>query len=137
MANSIPSGITIEYDNSGGSLVDISQYVMTINGFSVEQILEEVHTFGDSWEEQLPVGIGRAGTVELGGLYDDTNIDALFAGEIPQTPTDNTRTLKITWVGAKTSSVETWLVNYVRSPDRGALTKYAATLQTTGAVTEA
>ena len=140
MAKSIPSGITVEYDNAGGTPVDISQHVLTINDISVESILEEIHTFGDSWEEHLPVGIGRMGTVELSGLYDDTastGPDALFADRAPEDPTDSTRTLTITWVGSKTTSVETYLVSYVRSPDRNALTKYTATLQPTGAVTEA
>lgn len=140
MAKSTPSGIVVEYDNSGGSLVDISQYVQTINNVDVEGVIEETHTFGDSWEESLPVGIGRVGPIELGGLYDDTATtgpDALFANRVPETPASNTRTLKITWRSGKTTSVETYLAMYQRTPDRNALTRYMARLQPTGAVTEA
>lgn len=139
MANSIPSGIKIEYDNAGATLVDITQHVLTINDIEVESLIEEKHSFGDSWEEHLPIGIGRMAPVELSGLYDDTAAtgpDSLFANRVPETPASATRTLKITLVGTKTVSVETYLVSYKRSPDRGALTKYTARLQPTGAVTE-
>lgn len=139
MANSIPSGIIIEYDNSGGTPVDISQHVQTINDIDVESLTEEKHTFGDSWEEHLPIGLGRMAAVELGGLYDDTastGPDALFIRTSPETPASNTRTLKITWRSGKTTSVETFVASYKRTADRGGLTKYSVRLQTTGAVTE-
>jgi hypothetical protein len=140
MAKSVPSGVKIEYDNAAGTLVDISQHVLTINEFNIESLMEEVHTFGDSWEEYLPIGIGRLGQIQIGGLWDDTastGPDALFGGRVPETPTTNTRTLKITWAGSKTSSVETVLMAYNRALDRNALTKYTVVLQPYGQVTEA
>lgn len=141
MANSTPAGMKIEYDNAGGTLVDLTQYILTINDVDVEQVLEEKHTFGDSWEEFLPVGIGKVGPIELGGLFDDTATtgpDALFANRIPENPTTATRTLKVTWIAAgKNTTVETYLISYNRSADRNGLTKYKAKLQPTGAVAEA
>jgi hypothetical protein len=142
MAKSVPSGIVVMYDNSGGTPVNITQYVLAINGVDVEQIIEETHSFGDSWEESLPVGIGKMAPIELSGIYDDTATtgpDALFVGQVPATPATSNyqRTLTLTWVGAKTTAVETVLVKYTRSPDRNGLTKYSATLQPTGVVTEA
>lgn len=139
MANSTPAGIVVEYDNAGGSLVDITQYVQTINDIDVESITEEVHSLGDSWEETKPIGVGRVAPIELGGLYDDqatTGPDALLAGRAPETPATATRTLKITWKSGKTTSVETYLGLYRRSADRNGLTKYLARLMPTGAVTE-
>lgn len=47
---------------------------------SVEQINEETHGLGDSWEETLPVGIARVLLEASGGPYDDRtagNIEAL------------------------------------------------------------
>jgi hypothetical protein len=140
MAKYGPSSIVIEYDNSGGTLTNISQYVLEINDVSVENILEETHSFGDSWEESLPIGVGKVAEVTLTGLYDDTastGPDALFANRVPEGPGTTTRTLKITWGSTKTTSVETQLASYVRTADRGALTRWSATLQPTGAVTEA
>lgn len=37
----------------------------------VEQTLEETHTFGDTMEEQLPIGIGKVMLEQGEGLYDD------------------------------------------------------------------
>lgn len=139
MAKYGPSSIVVEYDNSGGTLVDITQYVQEINGVSVEQIIEEVHSFGDSWEEHLPVGIGRTTPIELSGLYDDTATtgpDALLADRIPEGPSTTARELKITWGSTKTSLWNTFLIAYERSADRNALTRWTARLQGTGAVTE-
>lgn len=139
MALSIPSGVKIEYDNGSDTLVDITQYVLSVNDFDVETITEEKHTFGDSWEEHLPIGLGRVPIIEIGGLYDDTasvGPDALFANRAPETPTSTTRTLKITWRTGKTTSIETYLITYRRSADRNAVTKFTARLQPSGAPVE-
>jgi len=139
MANSNPSSMKIEYDNAGGALVDISQYVMTLNDIDTESVTEETHTFGDTWDEHTPVGVGRLPAIELGGLYDDTAVsgpDALFAGRVPEVTTATTRTLKITWGGTKTTAFETYLSSYKRTADRNGLTKFTVKLQPTGAVIE-
>lgn len=139
MANSTPAGMIVQYDNSGGSLVDITQYVLTLNDIDIESVNEEVHTLGDAWEESKPIGVGRMAPVEIGGLYDDiatVGPDALFANRAPETPATATRTLTITWRSGKTTSVETYLLAYKRTADKNALTKYMARLQPTGAVTE-
>ncbi len=141
MSNSIPAGIIIEYDNAAGTPVNISQHVQELSSFKVEGVLEEKHTFGDAWEEFVAIGLARVSAVTFGGLYDDTastGPDALFANRIPENPaTANvSRTLKITWLSGKTSSVETILRSYERSPDRNAMTRFSVELQPTGAVTE-
>jgi hypothetical protein len=144
MGNSIPAEIKIEYDDSGGVLRDISQFVMTLGDFTIEQLLEEKHSFGDSWEESLPIGIGKVADIDIGGLYDDTAAasggpDAIFRITAPDTPATASRTLKVTWKttgGTKTSSVETYRQKYSASPDRNALTKFKATVRPTGTTTE-
>ena len=140
MANGTPSGTKIEYDSAAGSLLDISQYVLTISELSVEQVLEEVHSFGDSWEEHLPVAIGKMSQITIGGLYDNTATsgpNAIFANRIPETSSTQARTFKVTYIStANNTAVETFLSAYKRQADRNSLTKWAATLQPTGAVTE-
>lgn len=139
MAKYGPASVVVEYDNAGGALQNITQHVQSINDVDVENILEESHTFGDSWEESLGIGVGRVGTIELSGLFDDAVApapDALFANRVPEGPATATRTLKITFGGTKTFSVETLLKNYKRKVDKNGLTKYTAILQPTGAVTE-
>lgn len=140
MANYGPSSLIIAVDDGpGGSSQAITQFVQDIGDVTVEQLLEEVHTFGDSWEEHLPVGIGKAGTVEIGGIYDGaaSTPDAYFAGDIPETPAIASRTLTITWGSTKTTTVEFYLQSYTRTPDKNALTRWKAVLQTTGSVSEA
>jgi hypothetical protein len=139
LANSTPAGIKIEYDTSTGGLQDITQYVLSINDVDVESMTEEVHTFGDSWEEHLPIGVGKMGPIELSGLYESSTSgpNGLFGGRAPETPSSSTRTLAITWIAtANKTSVETYLGMYKRSADRNALTKYTVRLQPTGTVTE-
>lgn len=139
MANSTPAGISIFYDSSTGGLVDISQYIQTINEVDVESLVEDSRGFGDSWEEMLPIGVGKMAPIELGGLYESSTSgpNGLFVGRVPETPSSSTRTLKVTWIAtANNTSVETYLLNYKRAADRNGLTKFTARLQPTGTVTE-
>jgi hypothetical protein len=130
----------VEYDNSGGTLQNITQHVLSINDVDIENIVEETHTLGDAWEESKGIGVGRIPVVEISGLYDDdaaaNGPNTLFAGRVPEGPGVNTRTLKITWKSGKTTEFETVLLSYRRSADRGGLTKYTVRLQPTGAPTE-
>jgi len=135
MAKYTAANVVIEFDNSGGTLVDMSQYILELNGIDIESVLEESHTFGDSWVEQLNAGLKRLADVQLSGFYDDTastGPDAIFNAVGNTT----TRTLKITWGSTKTTSVETIIKNYRRIPSRGALTKFEVVLTPTGQVTE-
>lgn len=96
--------------------------------------------FGASWDVHKGIGVGKMPVVELGGVYDDTastSPDALFANRVPEGPSATERTLKFTWGGSKTTSVETILIGYRRSVDKAGLTKWSARLQPSGAVTEA
>lgn len=140
MAKYGSNSLKVEIDSTeGGSLSDVSQYVLDINGVEVEAVLTESHAFGDSWFEFLATGMRRMNPITLGGFYDDTSStgpDAIF-GAVQDSPADGTRTLKITWGGSKTTSVETFIQKYTRRPVRGDLTRFEVTLQPTGAVTEA
>jgi len=126
----------IEVDDSdGGSLTSMKAYVDTIDGMEVERILEQSDTFGDSWVEQLYTGIRRGNTFTIEGFYDDTastGPDAVFNGTHVQT-----RSVRLTWGGTKTSSFEAWFQKYRRMAVRGRLTRYQVTIVPSGAVTEA
>ncbi|HXH05852.1 MAG TPA: hypothetical protein VNI83_04605 [Vicinamibacterales bacterium] len=139
MAKYGSSSIVIEFDNAGGTLVNVTQYVTTINGIDVEALMEEgTHPFGASWEEAIPSGVRRMNEITLGGLYDDTATtgpDAIF-NAVASSPTVATRTLRITWGGTKTTSVECYIKNYRRTPTRNEVTKFEVVLRPVGAVTE-
>lgn len=131
--------LVIQFDNSSGVLQAMTQYITEINEVSVEGLLEESHSFGDSWFEHLPVGLRRMDPVTLSGWYDDaatTGPDAIFNAPAATT-TVATRTLTITWGGTKTTSVECYIRKYTRGATRNGLTRFSVELQPTGAVTEA
>lgn len=127
--------LKVEFDNSSDALQDMSQYVMdTPPSFDREAITEDITASGDADEAHAKVGLNKVNTLDLGGAFDDqaaTGPDAIFNA------IGDTRTLKITWGGTKTSQVECIIKNYVRNAIRGELTKFVVTLQPTGAVTEA
>jgi hypothetical protein len=139
MANYGQSSVIVAYDNSGGTPVTMTPYVQTINGVSVESLMEQSDSFGDSWQEFLPVGVRKNGDITLEGLYDDTATtgpDAIFNAPAATVATSQ-RTLTITFGGSKTYSVETYIAKYDRFPVRGKLHRYSVLLKTTGAATEA
>jgi hypothetical protein len=135
MAKYGSGSLVIEFDNSGGSLVDMTQYVLEVNGVKISAILEESHTFGDTWFESLATGLSKLDDINIKGFYDDTATTGPNAiwNAIGNT---TTRTIKFTWGGSKTTSVETIIMDYARLPKRGELTKFEVTLRPTGTVTE-
>lgn len=140
MAKYGSNSLTIEFDDTeGGSLTNMSNYILSVNGVEVEAVLEESHAFGDSWFEHLATGLRKMNPVVLEGFFDDTastGPNAVF-NRVQDSPADATSTLKFTWGGSKTTSVETWIQKYTRMASRGSLTKFQVVLQPTGAVTEA
>lgn len=139
MAKYGSNSVTVNYDNSGGTPVDMSQHTLDINGVEIEAILEETHSFGDSWFESLAVGLRKMADVVLGGFYDDaasTGPDVVY-NAVVSGPTSATRTLQIIYGASKSTSVETLNMKYGRKLARGVLHKYEVTLRPTGTVTEA
>lgn len=135
MATYSSKDLVIEFDNSGGTLQNMSQYVREINGVDVNAILQESHSFGDAWFEFLATGLKKMEKVTLKGFYDDTATtgpDAIF--NAPGNTT--TRTLKLTWGGTKTTAVETIIESYRRIPTLNNITVFETVVQPTGAVTE-
>lgn len=137
MANYGSANVVVEFDNSGGSLVNISQQVLTIGGIEKEALSELSHAMGDAWEESLAVGVFRMPEIVLGGFYDDTastSVNALAGGN---SDLGAIRTLAVTYGSTKKTTVETLIKKFRRIITRGELTKYELTLQPTGAPTEA
>ena len=133
--------LIIVFDSSGGTTVNVTQSVQSINGVDLEAIMEETHTFGDAWVENMFTGLRRANEITITGLYDDaasTGSNAMFNDPGNQlTASSASRTLQVTWGGGKTSTVETFIKTFKRTPSRGALTQFECVLVPTGALTEA
>jgi hypothetical protein len=141
MANGGPADIQIEYSDGSSptAYVDITQHVITFNGVSIEAMLEEVRSFGVAWDKHLPIGVGKVNPITLGGLLSDEvgGPDDLFGNRIPESPSAEPRKLRVTWFGALTTVVDTYLSKYDRIPDKQKITEYEVTLQPTDAPVDA
>ena len=110
------------------------EYVDTIDGLTIEAILEDSNTFGDTWTEQLYSGLRRGQPLTIGGFYDDAanSVSPKFnANE------GTTIAIVITWGGSRTSTFNAVLQSWTRTAVREGSTRYTATLIPTGAITEA
>jgi len=139
MAKYGSNSLAVSFDNSGGSPVVMTNYIRTIGDVDVKAMMQESTAFGDAWMEKLATGMREAGSVTIGGYFDDTATtgpDAIF-NDVADGPSDSSRTLLITWGGSKTTSAETWISSYKRIAKVGELTAYEVTLEYTGTVTEA
>ena len=85
--------LKIELDNASDPLKDISAYVTEINGYTVEQILEELSAAGDATDRWAAVGFEQKSEITLAGPYDD-QADSLV--NISLDGEGSSRTLKLT-----------------------------------------
>lgn len=135
MANYTGADTIISFDAPDTSLKDISAYVTDISGISIEAVLEETHTFGDSWVESMAAGLRKVGDITISGFYNDAGVDGpdfLFV-----TPGNTvTKTLKVLFGAAKYFQAETIIKSYTRTPIKGGLTKYSVVLTVTGTPSE-
>jgi hypothetical protein len=139
MAKYGSNSFAVSIDNSSGSPVVMTNYIRTIGDVDVKAMMAESTAFGDAWVEKLATGVREAGSLTLGGYYDDTastGPDVIF-NDVASGPTDSTRTLLLTWGGSKTTSAEVWISSYKRTATVGELTGFEVTLEYTGTVTEA
>ena len=130
-----PYDMLIAVDNGSALSRVMDAYIDEQTDIAIEAILEEAHTFGDSWVEHLFSGLKRMAEFTFSGFYDDissTGPDAIFIGIGLVT-----RTVTITWGGSKTTEVECIIKTYTRTANRNGSTRFSVTLVPTGAVTEA
>ena len=129
--------LTIEVDSTdetGSDMIDLSEYVDTINELNIEAMLQEGHGFGESWVKQLFTGVKQGNDLTLEGFYDDT---ATSGPDAVLKAIGETRQVAITWGGTNKSTFSAVIKNYVRKPVRNELTKYSCTLAPSGEIEEA
>ncbi len=126
--------LVIDFDDEVPVLQDISAYVTTINGWTKEQILEELTAAGDVDERWAVVGLNRVEPIVLTGPYDDA-ANGLY--DCVKTNPHLIRTIQFTFdVGvADVQKIESYIRSVSVNPARGAFHAVVVTLQPTGAVT--
>ncbi len=123
--------LTIEVDNAGGTLVDLSAYIDEDIKLDIEAMMEELLAFGAEWPAQIATGVKKASDINLGGMFDDTvtvGPDAILNA------VGDTREVKITWGGSNTSTFDAVIKTYSRKGSKGGMTRFEAVLTPTGAV---
>jgi len=136
MATYTSANISIMYDNSAGTPIEMKGFITEFNGIPINAMIEETHTFGDQWVERTYAGVKDIGEVSFKGFFDDVTNgpDAVFN----RVGNSTNGTLTITWGGSKTTSFETTIKSYNRIPGRGQLTKFEVVIVLlSGTVTEA
>ena len=131
--------LKIEIDASvGGALTDISAYVTTINGYTVEQILEELTSAGDVSDRWARVGFYQKSEITLTGPYDDqANSLVTLTLDAEQDDTGE-RSFQLTFDDPGTGDViqvEVLIKSTDRAPSRGAFHAYTVVLRPTGLIT--
>jgi len=125
--------LVISVDDSGGTPVDLSTYITSINGFEKEALLEEITSAGDDDQRWGVVGVSKVAPIVISGPFDDTASTGPHA-VLNAIGNTTTRTFTITIGGSVVFNVETIINKYVVTPNRNGLTMFEATLQPTGAV---
>jgi len=112
---------------------DISAYVTSINGWSVERLVEEITAAGDTDDKWAALGIKQKGEVVLTGPYDDTQYGLYDTAK--DWTDDSEQTLTLAFVSGDSMSVECLLKKLEINPSRGAFHAVVVTLRPTGAIT--
>ena len=127
------SDVKHEFDDAGGTLVDMSAYITDADVIGGEMPTDEITPFGASAETHASTGVEKRGDLTLKGPYDDiatTGPVAIFNAK------GATRTYKQTYGGTKTRSVETIIVDFNPNIKVKGVTMFEVKLQQTGVITE-
>lgn len=129
--------VKIEFDNAGGTLVDMSAYC--VKDFSINRKANTIEStpYGATWAQHLASGMKSMEPININVVYDDTATtgpEVIFYNG--GAALGATRTFKVTYGGTKTTSVECIIAGVGVELSVGSFHAMPVTLQPTGAVTE-
>lgn len=120
-------------DNSAGTLVDLSQYITSVDGLPGDADLQDVTTFGSTGRKWLP-GL-RSSDIRVEGVWDPV-VDAHFGGIIGSAAT---QTFEYGPEGGTTGKTkytgECRVASYETKGGVGEPLTFSATLRTDGGIT--
>jgi hypothetical protein len=136
MAQYSSADLIFSIKDHGGVLRTLTGYVRAIGSISIEAIVQDNLTFGNTWAQYVSTRIKRMASLTIGGYYDDTATvgpDIIFGGYEGELREDT----QFVMGGARSVTVDTIIQKYERLPKLGAMTEYQVTLQPTGPAVEA
>ena len=146
MARFGPESMQVKLTTSSATTAyrDISNQVVTFSGFTIEGLLEQVHGFGDTWEESAFVGVRRAPAITMGGPWDNDTTTGVAGILGVASDVGAERSLRLNFVAGATGTtgamsnlkMDVIVQSFTRTPARGALTQWQAVLQPTGNATD-
>jgi len=136
MAKRRSDEVKVGISSSSGSsvIVDLSQYVDTIGEVSIDPMVNETHTFGDSWVERTYTGVRGTSPIVIEGYYDDAAASGPHALLGNATDMGSERNFEIDFGASDVVNGKVILTGYNRLPKRGELTRYRSTWTPTGAL---
>ena len=132
------SEVTFSIDDApGGSPTVMTNYLLTIGGAKIENVLQPSHAFGDAWEEMLATGFARVPEIPVTGYFDDTastGPHTVFqVKSADRSPQAATRTVAMGFGNSTSFGGEAVMKSYEVIGKNGALTEFAAVIQPVGA----
>lgn len=131
------SEVTFSIDDApGGTSRDMTNYLLTIGGAKIENILQPSHAFGDSWEEMLSTGFARVPPITVTGYFDDTATTGphtvFQVKTADRSPQAATRTVAMGFGNSTSFGGEAVMSSYEVTGKNGNLTEFTAVVQPTG-----
>lgn len=119
------NSLTITYDSH-----DVTAYVTTFNGISIEALTQDSQAFGTIFNEASPTGTKKVDDITLGGIYDDVaNGPKALWGTPVSDPTATPKNLVITWGGTNQHTIPVYPVKFLIKATKNELHSYEATLR--------
>lgn len=119
------------------ALHNLSNYVDTVNGLSIEALTAESHAFGDSWREHMYTGMRQMADITLSGFYEDTAASGpwFLLGDVALVGAQ--RTFEFDFGASDILATTALIVTAMRQPTRNELTRFEITIRPSGAPTTA
>lgn len=127
---------TVQYDNSAGSLQNLSAYIDNISGFDLTRQTYDVTSMADTASAYI-LGLKGGQSITISGSWDSTLHTHMIG--VDNLTTNASQTLRYSPAGTSSGKpyveVETFLTTYSHPSAVGNKVTWSATLQATGNVT--
>lgn len=127
------------YDDAAGNPVDITAFILSGGELSFKNVIQKTDPYGTAMPQKSTTGRGDHSPITLGGQYKTGTgtIDSLFANRVPEAVDTPTRTYTEQWSNGRSTSVETQLNEFKRTPNKdNGITMFTIVLDPSGDIIE-